>query len=103
MCHDCAFRPGSPERQGDERYHGSDGKLDELAWSGEPFYCHQGLRRVVAWRHPADVEVPAGPDDYDPPVGLTMPYQADGTPAEVCAGWAARRRALEAEAPADAE
>jgi hypothetical protein len=38
LCADCAYRPGSPERQT------SDGQelLEELAWTGVPFFCHQG-------------------------------------------------------------
>lgn len=29
-----------------------------------------------------------------PPIVNAVPYRADGTPAELCAGWSARSRAL---------
>jgi len=42
MCADCAFRPDSPERTGDERFaHSGDGEVDSLV--NETFVCHQGL------------------------------------------------------------
>ncbi len=103
MCNDCAFRPDSPERQGDERYGGDTVDLDGMVWSGEPFYCHQGMRRIVIWRHPVGTKVDAGPDHYyDPPDDTLWPHKADGTPADICAGWAARRRAYERELEEDA-
>lgn len=94
MCADCAYRPGSPERTGDETYAGDAETLEQLAAGGDRFWCHQGIRRPVEWSHPAGVTIPGQPAAYAPPVVAGVPYRADGTPAELCAGWAARRRAL---------
>lgn len=91
MCGDCAYRPGSPERRGDESYTGNADFLDELVATATPFYCHAGIRRATAWRHPADVEIPGHPGAYDPPIKDAVPYKADGTPANLCAGWLLRR------------
>lgn len=90
MCGDCAFRANSPERVGDDRYVGSDGELDYLVARGIPFHCHQGMRRVLRWEHPLGLvlECPV-PDDYAPPIIDNVPYQADGSPALLCGGWAA--------------
>lgn len=83
-CADCAYRNGSPERErGEELPRGPD----------KEFWCHQGMRRAVAYRHPeSGREVPAGDGDYQPPVGprsRPFAWRADGTPGERCAGWAA--------------
>lgn len=91
MCADCAFRPDSPERTGDERFaHSGDGEVDDLV--NETFVCHQGLRRLVKWVHPSGAEFDPGPGAYMPPRPVC---KADGSPADLCAGWAAemRRRA----------
>ncbi|MFL5309501.1 MAG: hypothetical protein ACJ79H_03500 [Myxococcales bacterium] len=89
-CHDCAYRNGSPER--------GDGYTEELVdLSGsarDVFACHQGMRRVVAYRHPNGRELPAKPGDYQPPIVAGRAYKADGSPAELCAGYLAHRRAL---------
>lgn len=86
-CHDCAYRHGSPEREdGEEEW------LHEITGDGSEFWCHQGVRRVIAFRHPDGRELPAGDGDYRPPVGPTdrpIVWRADGTPGERCAGWAA--------------
>lgn len=95
MCSSCAYRPGSPERTGDESYAGDQDELDRLAAGGTPFFCHAGIRVPVAWRHPSGVTIPAHPGGYDPPILAGVPYKADGSPADRCAGWDARRRALE--------
>ncbi len=82
-CHDCAFRPDSPERaRGDE--------LEAL----DNFWCHQGIRRAVAYRHPDGRVRPAGEGDYQPPITADAPWRADGTPAERCAGHAQAQRHL---------
>lgn len=81
MCGDCAYRPHSPERSGGEGYNGDAGTLDDLVRNREPFYCHQGIRKPVSHRHPAA---------YDPPIRDGVPYKADGTPANLCAGWLLR-------------
>lgn len=98
MCVDCAFRPDSPERSGDERYDHADGDLSDLTH----FWCHQGIRKPIAWRHPAGITVTCDVDAYDPPVriidGEPVPLKADSTPADRCAGFAAYARAREAKA-----
>jgi hypothetical protein len=92
MCQDCAYRPRSPERCGEPGYQGTGGELDEFILTGELFICHQGMRRVAKWVHPSGAEVPAHPGDYQPPFdAMGRPYKADGTPGDLCAGWAARR------------
>jgi hypothetical protein len=87
MCGDCAFRPGSPERAGADGYEGDQDLLDELVATGNPFYCHQGVRRTLSLRHPDGAEVDGHPGDYDPPIAAGFPWKADGTPADLCAGW----------------
>jgi hypothetical protein len=83
-CHDCAYRPDSPERTGGALLPGPD---------GPPFWCHQGMRRIVGWRHPPTGRVvPAGTGDYRPPILGATPYRADGTAGIICAGWASQRR-----------
>lgn len=91
LCDDCAYKPGSPERSGDERYNGDAAFLDRIVVTGEPFHCHQGVRRVVKLVHPSGAEVEVPPGDYRPPKLAGVPYKADGSPGELCAGWAARR------------
>jgi hypothetical protein len=94
MCPDCAYRPGSPEKSGDGTCVGDAGTLEGLAMRGERFWCHQGVRKPVAWRHPSGLEIPGHDGGYEPPIIAGVPYRADGSPAELCAGWDARRRAL---------
>jgi hypothetical protein len=91
MCEDCAFRPGSPERAGDPDSAGDEELLDDLVVTGRPFWCHQGMRRPVRHRHPSGVVVEASPLEYAPPAVGAVPYKADGSPADLCYGWAARR------------
>lgn len=95
MCPDCAYRPNSPERRGEEHVSGDTYELDQAVTTGRVFSCHQGIPRVTAYRHPtgavftppADITAAA----YEPRIRDGIPYKADGTPADVCAGWAARR------------
>ena len=90
QCHDCAYRRGSPERSTRE---GAE-VLHDLIVAGWPvFFCHQGMRRVVEWRHPDGRVVPAGPGDYRPVSRDDVGYLANGEPGEVCAGFAERVRA----------
>ena len=92
MCATCAYRPASPERRGEDGYAGDEDLLDELVATGSPFYCHQGIRKPVAWRHvPSGTEIPGHPGGYDPPILDAVPYKADGSPADLCAGWLLRR------------
>jgi len=83
LCHDCAYRPNSPERQ--ER----DG--DQLdADPARPFHCHQGMPRPTHWTHPdTDQRHPGDPLDYQPVQRADRSWKADGRPADLCAGWAA--------------
>lgn len=101
MCADCAYRPGSPEKVGADGYAGDAEFLESIAASGERFWCHQGIRRPIKLVHPSGAEIPAHAGAYDPPKHAGIPLRADGTPAELCAGWAARRRALVAREAAD--
>lgn len=96
MCGDCAYRPGSPERRGSPDAAADGHDLDDLAISGERFWCHDGMRRIVAMRHGGTGEVipVTGQAHYDPPTdGQGIPHRADGTPGSLCAGWEARRKA----------
>jgi hypothetical protein len=90
-CHDCAYRNGSPERADP---HEEDALLALPHQEGREFWCHQGLRRAVAYRHPDGRTRPAGDGDYQPPIGPAarpVAWKADGTVGELCAGWAAHR------------
>ena len=40
MCDNCAFRPGSPEREDKESW---KDQLEHLALNGIPFMCHKGV------------------------------------------------------------
>lgn len=86
MCGDCAFRKDSPERA--EAY--SEETLFELAATGTPFYCHDGMRRPVRWEHPDGRTIAGDPADWQPPMVAGLPYRVDGRPGLLCAGWAAR-------------
>lgn len=99
MCGDCAYRPGSPEKTGDPKHRGDADELERLAAIGKRFWCHQGMRRIEKWVHPSGAEVAGHPADYAPPIIGTTPYRLDGTPALLCAGWRARRKALLAPFP----
>lgn len=85
MCADCAYRPGSRERE--------DRGGDPPDFSREArFYCHTGMPLAVGYQHPAlDTAVVPAPttDDYRPFVRDGQAWKADGRPAELCAGWAA--------------
>lgn len=96
MCADCAFRPDSPERIGESAAAYDQDDLDTMVHSTrDEFWCHQGMRLVLGRRHPAGVFV-TQPDGeklaYDPPIIEGVPYRADGSPGDRCAGLAARRR-----------
>ena len=91
MCDSCAYRANSPEKRGEDGYQGDAEFLDGLILTGEFFACHQGIRLPVKWVHPSGAEVPGHPAGYNPPLRDGVPYKADGTPADLCAGWAARR------------
>jgi hypothetical protein len=93
---DCAYKPGSPERSGDPCFQGDEDFLDGLALAGTSFFCHQGVRRTVKLVHPSgavvDLAAAGLTGDYRPPIVGGVPYKADGSAVELCAGWAARRR-----------
>lgn len=86
LCGDCAFRKDSPERATDYE----EETLLGLAERGQPFWCHDGMRRPVEWRHPHGVTIPGDPADWQPPIVQGVPFRVDGTPGLLCAGWAAR-------------
>lgn len=98
MCEDCAYRPGSPELTGVANVSGDEDDLRDHVVGGFPFFCHQGTRRRTRWTHPTGVVVQGDPADYDPPIveawGVKFPLKADGSGADRCAGWTARRRAF---------
>jgi len=95
MCSDCAYRPDSPEKKGHPDARGSAEWLDEIAARGERFWCHTGMLLVVRWRHPSGAVVePEEKLAYAPPIEAGIPYRLNGEPGYVCAGWAARRKAL---------
>jgi hypothetical protein len=88
-CSDCAYLPGSAERR--EAF-----LADELMAApaeGRAFYCHDGMRRPARWRHPDGRVVDGHPDAWEPPIAGGVPYRLDGSPALLCAGWAARAAA----------
>jgi hypothetical protein len=87
MCHDCAYRPGSPERA--DEYLAE--QLHTLPDAGTPFWCHEGMRRPAYWQHPDGRRVDAHPDDWHPAREGNFVYQADGSPALLCNGWMYRR------------
>lgn len=93
-CDDCAYRLGSPERE--SGMYDECGGLSDIAGSAhQVFVCHQGARKIIAWRHPLLGMFPyAGPGDYRAPEGDGRMWLADGRPGELCAGWAALRRSL---------
>lgn len=72
-CHDCAFRPGSPEREDLARWD----RLKAQAQSGHPFYCHF---KHDGTEMPVDAEGAYAPDVRD-----------DGSPIgyPLCRGWVA--------------
>jgi hypothetical protein len=88
-CGDCAYRVGSPERSALE------GELPGYG-TREQFYCHDGMALVVAWQHPSgavrpafDPEAPQASADYYPATRPPRAWRLDGSPAVLCAGWAA--------------
>lgn len=89
-CSDCAYRRDSPENADEWQAEG----LASLAGQGQPFWCHDGMRRPIRWQHPAGPTIDASPDDWHPPRIGCVPYQADGTPALLCAGWGKARARL---------
>lgn len=96
MCATCAYRTTSPERSGDPNYEFAG---DELPDGETPFWCHQGMRKPLRWRHRSlRIVIEATGDYYAPPQvvegNAAVPYKADGTPGDRCAGWAAARRRL---------
>lgn len=94
MCTDCAYRPGSPERQNDPTVVASARLLDDAVTAGIPFWCHNGLRRITHYVHPIgaiyvpEIDLASA---FTPPIIDGRPYKADGSPADYCAGWTARR------------
>lgn len=92
-CSDCAYLKNSPERRGEDGYQGDADSLEDMVRNGELFACHQGIRKPLKYVHPSGAEIPGHPAAYDPPMVDGVPYKADGTPADLCAGWTARRLA----------
>lgn len=91
-CGDCAYRKDSPERRGHPEVRGDDAFLNRIVADGEAFWCHDGMRQVIALAHPtgARLEIPRDVS-YEPPIVAGRPYRANGTLGALCAGWSARR------------
>lgn len=87
-CGDCAYRRDSPEKA-DEW---SAEHLVHLAATGTPFWCHDGMRRPVLWRHPDGREIEGSTADWQPAMVGPVPFRADGSPGLLCAGWAVEGR-----------
>lgn len=93
-CESCACRvPGGQLRDGspipDDLPGAYDAMLDNLA-RRKPFYCHSGMRLIVAEFHP-QLGVTREVDWHPvPPTVEGIPYKADGTPCDFCAAWAAQ-------------
>ena len=96
MCGACAYRPNSPERTGAPDAAGDEELLDDLVYRGVPFWCHVDMRRPVRYRHPSGVVIEASDLEFAPAMDGAQPYKADGTPADMCGGWALRLAKLEA-------
>ncbi len=85
MCDGCAYRPGTPAH--DQQAEGLLPDRPEVV-----FGCHSNLRRVIAYEHPDGRRIDLTADDishvghFD---GNAGPFDRDGHPAEICAGWAA--------------
>jgi len=82
-CIDCAYRAGSPERAASDP--------PEFG-RHEPFTCHQGMPRAIAFVHPSGARIDLTEDDYQPTILGDRVWLADGRPGELCAGWAAVHR-----------
>lgn len=83
-CSDCGCKADQPEAS----------LVASLADTGTPFYCHEGMRRKLADVHPDGSRIESGPADYQPLIDheIGLPFRANGQPAYLCAGWAARTK-----------
>lgn len=95
MCSTCAYRPGSPEREGRSEVEHDADDLYAMALSDKPFFCHGGMRALLGERHPSGAERRFDVRTYAPLVIDGVPLRADGTPAAICAGWVAERGRVE--------
>lgn len=95
-CGDCAYGHDSPEKRGEPGYAADAGDLERLAAERIPFYCHAGVRYLIGYVHPESGRSWSPQlGDYRPPVIAGVPYQADGQPAVLCAGWLLRAAVLD--------
>lgn len=81
LCNDCAFRPGSPERQ--DKYKWAEIIQATIVEGEHPFYCHKGMSCELR--------------------GTTLHYvlPVEGEAAMMpCAGWRAHKLAYDAGVPA---
>jgi hypothetical protein len=91
----CAYRAGSPEKRGEPGYGADAADLDQIAASGQPFFCHAGMRYLIGYVHPpTGTAWSPAQGDFRPPIVGGVPYRANGEPGFVCAGWLLRRYAL---------
>lgn len=85
MCGGCAYRPGTDAWT-------CRTASDLPADTAKRFYCHEGARRILGYRHPDGTEIMLPPEEIDHKGDEHdgRPFFRDGTPAPYCAGWAAR-------------
>lgn len=93
-CADCACRKDSPESRGVGDYQNKPAEFSVLVSAGVRFYCHEGMPAQSGHRHEDGREsaMPLPHHNYRPRVRRDgVPTKADGTPADICAGWAQLR------------
>jgi len=85
MCHDCAFRPDSPEMC-EFKEVGFGTKVMTLLEDIEYTFSGQAVRPSIFVCHQGMPTGPGGPPDYQPPVD----EQNNPIGFPICAGWAKR-------------
>jgi len=87
-CSNCACRG---DKRGADDYDAALEDMRRRAAVGKPFYCHAGMRMVLAHVHPDGSRIETGDEWYfDAPWSKAgHPLKTDGSPADLCTGWAA--------------
>lgn len=54
------------------------------------FFCHDGVRRILAWDHPDGTRIVLPPEEIDHigDANMGRTFKADGKPLDICHGWA---------------